>query len=50
MIYCLGGGGTVTIAGEQHILAPGTLFLIAPSRPHGLTPGTAKKSGTMKPR
>lgn len=43
MIYCLGGAGTATIAGEVHALAPGTLFLIAPGRPHGLTPGTAKK-------
>jgi AraC-like DNA-binding protein len=48
MIYCLGGAGTATIAGEVHPLAPGTLFLIAPGRPHGLTPGTAKKRGTVR--
>jgi AraC-like DNA-binding protein len=49
MIYCLGGDGTLAVSGEEHALAPGSLFLIAPGRPHGLTPGTAKKQqGTVR--
>jgi quercetin dioxygenase-like cupin family protein len=45
IIYCLGGRGTVTLGDDAHALAPGTLFLIEPSRPHGLTASAPEKSG-----
>jgi AraC-like DNA-binding protein len=48
VIYCLGGRGTLTLAGEPHALAPGTLFLIAPSQPHGLVAASAVKTLDIK--
>jgi len=44
IIYCLGGRGTVTLGDDAHALAPGTLFLIEPSRPHGLTASAPEKT------
>jgi AraC-like DNA-binding protein len=48
IIYCLGGRGTLTLAGETHPLAPRTLFLIAPAHSHGLIATTAVKTLDIK--
>ena len=48
IIYCLGGRGTLTLAGETHPLAPRTLFLIAPAHSHGLAATTAVKTLDIK--
>jgi AraC-like DNA-binding protein len=48
IIYCLGGRGTLTIAGETYALAPRTLFLIAPAHSHGLIASTAVKTLDIK--
>jgi len=48
IIYCLGGRGTVTLSAEAYALAPGTLFLIEPARPHGLTASAAVKTLDIK--
>jgi AraC-like DNA-binding protein len=48
IIYCLGGRGTLTLAGEAHPLAPRTLFLIAPAHSHGLVATTAVKTLDIK--
>jgi AraC-like DNA-binding protein len=48
IIYCLGGRGTITLGGEPQPLAPGRLFLIAPSRPHGLSATSAVKTLDIK--
>ena len=48
IIYCLGGRGTLTIAGESYLLAPRTLFLIAPAHSHGLVATTAVKTLDIK--
>jgi AraC-like DNA-binding protein len=48
IIYCLGGRGTLTLAGETHLLAPRTLFLIAPGHSHALSATTAVKTLDIK--
>jgi AraC-like DNA-binding protein len=48
IIYCLGGRGALTLAGESHPLAPRTLFLIAPGHSHGLIATTAVKTLDIK--
>jgi AraC-like DNA-binding protein len=48
IIYCLGGRGTLTLAGEAYPLAPRTLFLIAPAHAHGLVASTAVKTLDIK--
>jgi AraC-like DNA-binding protein len=48
IIYCLGGRGTLSIAGEAHAIAPRTLFLIAPLREHGLVAGSLVKTLDVK--
>jgi AraC-like DNA-binding protein len=48
IIYCLGGRGTLTLAGDPHALAPRTLFLIAPGQSHGLVATTAVKTLDVK--
>lgn len=48
IIYCLGGRGTVTLGDAAHELAPGALFLIEPTRLHGLTAGSAVKTLDIK--
>jgi len=48
IIYCLGGRGTLTLAGDTHPLAPRTLFLIAPRQPHGLVAASAVKTLDIK--
>jgi AraC-like DNA-binding protein/quercetin dioxygenase-like cupin family protein len=48
IIYCLGGRGTITIATDAHALGPGKLFLIEPSRPHGLSASAAVKTLDIK--
>jgi AraC-like DNA-binding protein len=48
IIYCLGGRGTLTLAGGTHTLAPRAMFLIAPAHPHGLVATTAVKTLDIK--
>ncbi len=48
IIYCLGGRGTMTVAGDAHPLGPGRLFLIAPSRPHSMAATSAVKTLDIK--
>jgi AraC-like DNA-binding protein len=48
IIYCLGGRGTLTLAGRPYALAPRTLFLIAPAHVHGLVAASAVKTLDIK--
>lgn len=48
IIYCLGGRGTLTLAGDAHSLAPRAMFLIAPAQAHGLAATTAVKTLDIK--
>jgi AraC-like DNA-binding protein len=48
IIYCLGGRGTLILAGDAHPIAPRTLFLIAPRRQHGLVASSRVKTLDVK--
>ncbi len=48
IIYCLGGRGTLTLSDDAHALAQGKLFVIEPSRPHGLSALAAVKTLDVK--
>jgi AraC-like DNA-binding protein len=48
IIYCLGGRGTLMLAGLPYPLAPRRLFLIAPAHLHGLAATSAVKTLDIK--